>query len=817
MKLSIQRLRWFLIAAAVLLIVVLAAYIGYGRYVALNAYRRILARSGAAITHDTNGFTYSQSVQGKTIFTLHAKKATQLGEGRWSLHDAEMTLYGRMEGREDHIYSSEIEYNETEGVARARGEVQMDLEAPESLTGGHQAGPAADPAAAEVKAETAQVIHVRTSGLVYLRKLGVAATEQQTEFRYGSLVGTSQGAEFNTNQSTLNLLADVVMDGEVHGRPVHVTALKADMDRTANMASFTGPVMASEGRTASAQQAVIGLRKDGSIESVQGLGGVVLTSGTQQVAAQRLDATLSAQSVPQTAMLSGGVVLTDTDILRPMHGSADRVSALFTAQGAVRTATANGAARLEELDRRRDAKGLRRSLAGATIVASFAPDAQKGARRQAMKLSGIQATGGAKGLSDSVDGAAQRKTLQVAGDDLRLVLAPGDDGRPEPQRLFGNGHTLLQQDAALGEQETSTGETLEATFAPGSAGGKDSISVRSAVQTGGVTIHDRAAAKPSASDPKSMEPGAVSTGTAERASYDGPTQRLTLTGDAHLYGNDASLIAPAAWIDQRTQDAGASGGVRAVMQGAQARPSAQAPLTHVLAASAHLQHATRVLEFRGTDADPAKMWQDGSQVQAAVLVFDGLKHTVSARPVAGGTMIHAVFAGSARTDSAKTGAAAIVRVASPKMDYNDVQHEATFWSGVLLDGTMGEVRGDRAVVFLQPAARGDAAKTGPASAPQSVGGFQGSLERVVVSGDVRMEQPGRHGRGEQLLYTAAKDDYVLTGAPGEPPRIVDDQQGTVTGTTLLFGDAGSTIVVAGDADKRSTTGRVRTETEVRQQ
>jgi hypothetical protein len=50
------------------------------------------------------------------------------------------------------------------------------------------------------------------------------------------------------------------------------------------------------------------------------------------------------------------------------------------------------------------------------------------------------------------------------------------------------------------------------------------------------------------------------------------------------------------------------------------------------------------------------------------------------------------------------------------------------------------------------------------------------------------------------------------------PVIVDAQQGSVTGATLLFRSgtsaADSTIVVSGDAAKKV---RVRTETEVRQQ
>jgi hypothetical protein len=52
---------------------------------------------------------------------------------------------------------------------------------------------------------------------------------------------------------------------------------------------------------------------------------------------------------------------------------------------------------------------------------------------------------------------------------------------------------------------------------------------------------------------------------------------------------------------------------------------------------------------------------------------------------------------------------------------------------------------------------------------------------------------------------------VLTGSAGRPPHIQDAQQGSITGASLLFGDAGSTIVVSGESDAAKPS-RVHTET-----
>ena len=114
-------------------------------------------------------------------------------------------------------------------------------------------------------------------------------------------------------------------------------------------------------------------------------------------------------------------------------------------------------------------------------------------------------------------------------------------------------------------------------------------------------------------------------------------------------------------------------------------------------------------------------------------------------------------------------------------------------------------------MFLTPATKAEA--NAPAAAP--FGATGGSVDHIVLTGDVQVEQPGRHGTGESLLYTAATGRYVLTGTPGHPPRAVDAQQGSVTGTTLTFGDAGSNIIVAGEpATSKGKGTRVRTETEV---
>ncbi len=813
MGLNVKRLRYALIAGAVLLVAVLAAYIGYGRYRAGKVWIDIFKKhAGVSLTRETDGYTYVQSVGDKVIYKLHAAKAIQHEDGKWILHDVIFTFYGRIQGGSDTIYGKDFEYNDKQGVAHALGEVQMDLQVPKSLaTNGHAAQSPEHP----------DVIHVVTSGVTYVRELGVAATDQLVQFEYGGMKGSSVGAEFYNGQSVLHLLSKVVMDGELHNAPVHMTASRADLDRTQNIAEFQQPTFTSNGRTAKADHGFARFRQDGSMESAQATGAVTLTSSTQQIVAARLDATLNQQSLPQTAKLFGGVTLTDTSAVRPMHGSADTVDATFDAQGAPTKTIASGGASLSVVQHATNAPDLHREVSGQQIVATFAPGKMKGKSQ----LTELHAIGAARASGDSLTAAAkgpiQLKSTQLAADDLRATFAPQADGHEQLQKLFGGGHTQIHQTAPMGEEQTSSGDSLEVAFEPlakPSARADASVQIATAVQTGHVVIESRAAQKPG-----SNKAATVTNASADRAIYSNALQRLVLSGNAHLNDGTTELSSATVALDQTTGDAEAQGNVLATLFSTQPSQPTQQPAqpTHVMAASARLQHDAKKAEFHGTDAQPARMWQGASQVAAATLYLDGDKRTMSARPVVPTGLIHAVFASqSASPNSAakpstlatpKSPSNSVVRIASQKMDFSDLQHEATFSGAVRIDGTMGDVRAQRTVVFLQPAPK-TASPRGEAP-PTPFAGTGGSLDRIVISGDVQLEEPGRHGTGEQLLYTAATDNYVLTGTSTKQPKIIDEKQGTVTGATLIFGDAGSTIIVAGEpASSKSSGTRVRTET-----
>jgi lipopolysaccharide export system protein LptA len=783
MSARVERVRVGLIAGSVLLLMVLVGVYSYARYRAAKGWiSRIQKRSGMSLVRESDGVTFSQSLKGKTVVTIHAAKQFSYDDGHVMLHDVMITVYGQHDDRKDFIYGKEFQWDEKAGVARAVGEVQMDLQVPSSITATQRHG---SPATANAKPNS---IHVRTSGLEYLNKLGVAATKEQVEFHYGGLTCIAQGGEFDNNPSSLHLLADVHMSGLMRGKPMDLVATKADFDRTSNVASFVRPVLTSQGRKGSSQSAVLHLRKDGSVETAEGAGDVRLDAGTQHVTAPRLDATLDEKNQPQTAKFSGGVRFVDDNADRPEQGDAGEMRIRFDAQGQPAEATAVNSAHLASRERAQNGAWLQREMRGDEIVSTFHAEGKAKPQLQRVHVVGTASMRGdslAKPVASQPQGL---KSTTVAGDDLLLSFVPGDAKRVRLDKLHGQGHTVLHQTAPLGEEHTSTGDTMDAVFVPDDnekqAG---QLTVASATQVGHVLIRSRAALKPSAK----AKPPETATGNADRAAYDGESERLTLVGGVHLAQTGSSIAADTVTVDQQTEDAEAHGNVTATLTGN--GPQA----THVTAQQAFFHKATEIAEFQGSAAKPARMWQEASQVEAANIVVDRQNKTLVARPAAGGT-VHSVFAGEpAKPAAPQEGAKhtpSVLRVESHQLDYSDAQHQAVFAGPVRLQGALGEVQGQHTVAYFTPSAKG-ADKT--AAGDMTL--MSGSLDHVIVSGDVKLEQPGKHGTGEQLLYKASDQSFVLTGTPSTPPRIVDADQGTVTGTSLLFRSGDSTIIVSGAA------------------
>src|SRR5258708_39338078 len=95
MNVSIERLRLWLLVGAGLLVIVIVAFLGYAHYRAHRFVRDLPQKLGVDVRRETNNVTYSQLVQGWTVYTIHAAKAVGGSDGKMPVHDVGIVLYGR--------------------------------------------------------------------------------------------------------------------------------------------------------------------------------------------------------------------------------------------------------------------------------------------------------------------------------------------------------------------------------------------------------------------------------------------------------------------------------------------------------------------------------------------------------------------------------------------------------------------------------------------------------------------------------------------------------------------------------------------------
>lgn len=856
MRISIERLRVWLLVGAGLLVVVIAAFLGYAHLRAHRFLKDLPGRLGVDITRESNGFTWSQSSKGKTVYTIHASKMVQRKDGKTTLHDVGIVLYGQKQDRADRIYGSEFEYDQKAGVVRALGEVHLDLQAPTPTDARGKAAYAAghDPvdthsAHAETDADAdPQMIHVKTSNLVFVQKLGVASTDQEIEFQYHGMNGTAKGADYNSDTGITVLQSDVRLSGLRDGQPVLLTAAHAEMDRGKEQLMLsraryvsvgTSAGTGADGRTLTAEQALVHLRADGSVERVLASQGVSVLQRDGLLKARNADVMVSPESRPETAHLSGGLTYSETGALREAQGAAEQGMARFNAAGRIESAVFTGAAEMQARERSREtAPWSDRTVSGDRLDIRFVT--ADGNRQQ---IHDGSASGAARIVlvdRSMKDGRPGQIATELSGD--TLVAQMTSDGRTwRLSHVTGAGHTTMRRTDLTGAQDTSSGETLDVSFGASAAGvGKAAVtqktgalreanSVSRAVQGGGaVTLTHLPGRKPGDAAPPVLVRAA-----AGEAVFEGDGQVLTLSGQAQVTEADSLLRAETVTMRQDTGDVMAEGGVRVSY-----RQAGSAEPVHVLAVRAELRHGAGHATFYGSNMLAARLWQGASQVEAPTIEFNQKDRTLAASASASGdNLVRTVLVSTGGSSSSGAGRdrPQILRVSSRTLRYSDADRRATFGGGVVLQVSDGTVRGLAVVALLRPVvpstgsvvpSGGSVVPSGGSVVPSTgsvvtptdakVTGFMGgSVDRVTADGAVEVSQRGRRALGEHLVYTAIDGVFVMTGTPALPPKVVDEVQGTVTGAALQFHAGDNSVMVLGNA-KGGEGRRVHTETQVRQ-
>jgi lipopolysaccharide export system protein LptA len=830
-----KTLRRVLVGSAVVLLAVVGGFIFVGRLKTKNWLMNLPKKLGVDIQQESNNFTWSQSVKGKKIFTVHASKEAQMKNGKMALHDVGIVLYGPTGAETDKIHGADFEYDQKNGILTAQGEVYIDLAPPPAKPG----EPVKPVPAGE---EDPRTVHVKTIGLVYRQKEQMATSVGAVEFRTGGYTGNSMGATYDSKDGVVVLQSQVRMSGlRPQGgteRPVVVTATRAEMDRKSSVVDLQTAKYSVTGehgtQTASAVHAVVHTAPDGTPQAIDAEGTVTLVSspdgkGGGTVVSDKLNLELGPKGQARAAHLFGNVHYTSDENQKREDGRAQDAKIAFDDEGRpVHALMAGGVTFVEQ----GPASGNDLQAANVELVLAGggkAPVAVRsatawGAEGARMKLASEDQQG-----RHTTDVKADRLTGRFNATALKTELT-GLDG-------FGHSwvqRTLVGPTGTQVSRDTSTGAVLHADFKPGDVDSKERVrsELTRAEQEGDVvSVHEAIVQK--GPNKGQLE---VEHARAEDSVYEADKDLVHMTGAVEIQDATSALFADKVDVDRGTGDAVAVGAVRVNYVQA-AKPSTTGPgeappatpqePVHVLAVRAVAHKQSGLAEFFGDGAERARMWQGASQVEAPVLDFYQKEKRLVARGEPGSTAASvrtvlvnanapAAPAGAAAPASTgakrKQGSGGPVRIVSQEMIYTDSARTVEFDGAVWAVDADGTLTSKAATVWLTPAQI--PGQKGLASV--SSGFMGGRVDHMMATGNVVIDQPGRRGTGEKLVYTASDGEYVLTGTKAAPPRVVDETQGTTTGAALRFRSGDDSVEVLGAADAKAG-GQVHTETRMKQQ
>lgn len=779
MTVGTRTVRLVLVGIAVLLVAVLLGFISLAR---LRAHRYLLGlpgKLGIDIKQETNGFTYSQSSKGHTVFTVHASKEVQRNDGTITLHDVGIVLFGPNGERTDQIHGTNFEYDAKAHLLQAAGEVFIDLLPPGS-----------NPNSGD---DSSRMVHVRTNGLLFDEQARSATTEGALEFRTTGYSGDAVGASYDSSTGILLLRSKVQVSGLRDGRPATLTAARAEINRTAQTVDLQNAHYAASDvsgeQTLAADYALIHLTHSGSPTSVDALGNVTL-SGSEQgtISAARLEVQLGETSQPRSAHLVGDVRYARDAGAKRDRGRSNDVRITFDNAGhPTHVSLAGDVTSSEEAAgslRALDASSLELVLAGGGRTPTLISSALAAGNQARLRMTTADAKGG-----EATDLRAARLNASFAG----------IHGKSELTRLDGTGETLLERvgtDAhgALLRRESSRGDTLHVDFATGSQGRS---TLRRAEQHGAIT-----SLREVRNGRGELETEHAKAGS---ASYDAEVDSLRLNGAVKIDNAQSMLLADEVVADRANGDVHARGSVRVtyVSEG-------QAEPLHVTAARAEAHKASGIAEFFGVSGVKPRMWQGSSQVEAPLLRFDRTQGRLSAEGDRGDEppQVSAFLSGSA----AKEKRAGPLHITSRDMTYTEDARRIDF------HGDVRAAEADRVMTSADATVWLSAGEDAGAARKEATDLMIGRVDRMLATGGVSLVQPGREAAGERLLYTASDGTFVLTGTSSAPPRVVDEARGTITGAVLRFKTGDRNVSVAGTqaaGNVPALPGKVRSEVRMR--
>lgn len=801
MPLPVYHLRRLLALTATLLTLVVAGMYFYARSRTRNVLKEVPNKIGYDIKQTANGFQFSKSDGKRTLFTVQAGNVKEFKlNGRAELHNVSIVLYGRDSSRYDRIYGEDFSYDQKTGQVSAKGEVQIDLMAnPTGLVSPDQSTPR----------QARNPIHLDTRDLIFNKDTGDAETDARVEFHTPQATGWAIGAKYAGKSNTLILASHIhIMLGG--SQSAVIDAEHAVITGEPRQIVLDQPRVRRDGEKLQADKADLYLTTENNVERALATGNV---SAESYPNAAKNGASAEAASVINTRADQAEFILAgEQNLLRnlvlsghahveqlgaqPIEGDAGRLIFDFAGRNelqkihavdgvrlsqtskASRSANANGPVTLpspQEFEL--TAPIINLTVANGKILQRAVTSGAARITISSVQLQSPDATNLA-----SAEAFRKQQTVVTAGK-FEAAFAPVD-GKNHLVSVRGTPDARIVN-ATVGEPDrTSTSDSVEAAFLP--RGGIESV-----VQQGNVVYSDN------------QPPDKRTQAWAEAGHYTPADQMLVLTGNPRVSNGAMTTTATTIRINRSTGDAVAEGEVKSTYSELKEQPNgallASSSPIHVTARTMTAHKKPGIALYSGN----ARLWQDANVVEAPTIRFDRDRRFV----VAQGTLSQPVKtilvqsektaaapqskeSGTSGTSAARLNRFEPITITSTRLSYADSERRVHYEDGVEAKSTDFTATAKTADAYLLP--HGPTAHQVPKN--ESFNG-PGQLDRMVAQGDVVIQQPNRRAEGQQLVYTAADQKFVLTGGP---PCIFDAERGKITGVSLTFFKRDDRVLVEGE-------------------
>src|SRR5215471_3807990 len=798
MSLPVYRLRRLLAATAVIVTLVVAAMIFYARMQTTNVLKTIPGKIGYDIQKTASGFQISKSDGKRTLFTVQAKEVKQFKlNGIAELHGVSIILYGRDSSRFDQIYGDSFAFNQKTGEITANGEVQIDLVSnPAGLASPDQATPK----------ELKNPIHLRTRDLVFNKDTGNASTDARVEFRTPQASGWAVGANYAGKSNTLTLVSQIHV--ELKGPEAAVIeAERGTVTNDPRQIMLEHPHLTRSSGSMKADHATLDLSPENHVNRVFAAGNVIAVARTATAKASgsvdQNDPKSRATETEARAKEAEFLFVTGHDLLhtatlrgavhversgpQPLKGDAERVILDFAGQNQLQTVHALDGAHLMQ----RGVENQPAGKSGSSTQQDFdlrAPGidftlADGHILRHAVTSGAAEITIFERQPDVSATGAARDQQTIVTAGRFDADFA-ADHGHNHLTKIHGAPDARIVSSVPGQPDRTSTSDSVDAFFLP--PGGVDSLT-----QTGNFHYVD------------GQPPGKQTQAWANSGRYTPADQMLVLTGSPRITQGGMATTADTTRINRASGDALAEGNVKTTYSELKQQPDgallASASPIHVTAHTMTAGKRPGVVLYSGS----ARLWQDANIIEAPSIQFERDRRFViaqgtSAQPVET-TLFQAEKPSPSASNAPVKGKAGIrsgaspIRITAPKLTYMDSERVARYEGGVAAKGDQFTASAKTADAYLLPAGQNSRNRSAPGAA---------QLDKIVAAGDVIVQQPNRKAQGQELVYTAAEDKFVMTGGP---PSIFDAEQGKITGVSLTFFRRDDRVLVEGGASTSAVT------------